>query len=117
MLLKEERVHHVSYLLATTIDLSLLKEDKFEFFSLKAGYEILSLSVEILTQGNGTIDIGITEAADYFLNDIDLAQLQTYKSSIETTIKSDTSLTLDTTARDGIIKVRMLYFTEGTMYK
>lgn len=116
-LLKAQRVHHVSYLLAETIDLSLLENDTLEIFDLKAGYELFRVSLEVVEAGTGTLDLGITNTADYFLDNISLATLETYRSKRETTIKEDTTLTLNTTARDGVIRVRVLYFTEGTMYK
>lgn len=116
-MLKQERVHHTAYMLSSEIDLSLLENDIFEVADLREGYEIMSVSVEVVEAGNGTIDVGIKDSNDYFLNDVDLATLGTYKSKIETTLKNDITLTLQTTSRDGIIKIRVFYFTESKMYK
>lgn len=107
------KIHNTSYLLAGDVDLSQLKESQTKIFELKQGYEIIHVSVEIETQGNNTLDLGITEAQDFFLNDIDLSTKGIFKSKVEATIKQDTFLTLTTDSRDGIIKVRVLYFTPG----
>ena len=117
MLHKTDRIHHTSYLLAHTINLEELQEDTTEIFDLKAGYEILDASVEVVETGNGTIDLGLGEEKDFFLNDIDLGAKESFKSKIVTTIKENAPLVLDTTARDGIIKVRIHYFTESQMIK
>lgn len=111
------KIHNTSYLLAEEIHLSQLKESQTKIFELKQGYEIIHVSVEIETQGNNTLDLGITEAQDFFLNDIDLSTKGIFKSKVEATIKADTSLTLTTDSRDGIIKVRVLYFTPGRIDK
>lgn len=113
-----DRIHPLGYLLAQEINLKELESNTAPIFKLKEGTEVISCSVEILEKSTqaGSIDLGITSDTDFFLNDIDLTQSKTYKSSVETTLKDDTDLTIETTAREGIIKVRLLYFTPGTIY-
>lgn len=116
-MVKTNRIHALGYLLAHEIDLSELTEDKAEVFYLKEGSEILSLSIEITEESqSGTIDIGISESADFFLNDIDLTKKETFKSKVETMLKDDTMLTIETSERSGKVKLRCLYFTPGTIY-
>ena len=107
------KVHNTMYLLAEEIHLSQLKEAQTKIFELKQGYEIIHISIEIETAGSGILDLEITENQDFFLNDIDLSTKGIFKSKVEATIKADTSLTLTTDSRTGIIKVRILYFTPG----
>ena len=117
-MLKDERVNHTSYLINTEIDLSELENDVTEIADLKVGSEILQVSVEVTKAGAGTIDLGISDKNDFFLNDIDLATAdESYISKVITTLKDNVSLVLDTTSRDGVIKVRVLYFTESKMIK
>lgn len=107
------KVHNTSYLLAEQIHLSQLKEAQNKIFELKQGYEIIHISIEIEEIGSGVVDLGTTQSQDFFLNDIDLSTKGIFKSKVEATIKQDTFLTLTTDSRDGIIKVRVLYFTPG----
>lgn len=117
-MVKTDRIHPLGYLIAHEINLAHLEQDKNEIAILRGGSEVLSCSVEILEKSNqaGTIDIGTSEESDFFLNDIDLTQKANYKSKVETTLKDDTNLILETTAREGIIKIRLLYYTAGTIY-
>lgn len=116
-MLKQERVHHTAYMLSSEIDLSLLENDIFEVADLREGSELMSVSVTIEKVGTGKIDLGTTESKDYFLDNINLDTIATYRTKFETTLKTDTTLTLETTSRDGIIKIRVFYFTESKMYK
>lgn len=116
-MIKTDKIHPLGYLVAQEINLAQLTYDKAEIFKLREGSEVIGVSVEILEKANtGTFDLGITDDTDFFLNDIDLTTQKIHKSSIETTIKADTNLTIETTAREGIIKVRMLYFSPGQIY-
>lgn len=118
-MLKAERVNHTSYLLNEVIDLSELENDILEIADLKAGYTILQTHVEIVEAGTGTADLGNADTKDFFVNDIDLAAAEgtCYTSKRRTTLKDDIVLTLDTASRDGVIAVRVFYFTESKMFK
>lgn len=117
-MLKTDRIHHTSYLLSTEIDLSELKDNKAEIFDLKQDYEILSLSLEVLDDNlTGTIDVGLGKEKEYFLNDIDLSKKEVFKSKVEATIKHDSSVVIETTARQGKLRLRIFYFTPSTMYR
>lgn len=110
-------VHATSYLFSEEIDLSALEKDSNECFKLNEGYEILSLSVEILEIGEGTLDIGIESNPELFLDNISLSTKEVYKSRQEKTIATDTHLILKTSARSGKIKIRAHYFTKGKMQR
>ena len=121
---RTDLIHHTGYLLAYEVNLEELEEDITALFQLKAGYEIIDVSIEVVKEGTGTVDLGLDMkletgdlASDFFLNDIDLAAKESFKSKIVTTIKENANLILDTTSREGIIKVRVHYFTESKMIK
>ena len=112
-----DRIHALGYLIAHEINLENLKEDKNNIFLMREGSEILSASIEVIEKADaGTIDVGFDFASDFLLNDIDLSAEAVHKSRVETRLKQDAMLTIETSARKGKIKVRVLYFTSGTIY-
>lgn len=114
MFKKADQIHCLGYLLSEEINLAHLESDETTLFTLKSGTEILSVSAEIIEKANtGTFDFGITGSTDFFLNDIDLTRQEVFKSKMETKIKEDVDLILDTNAREGIIRIRVFYFNPG----
>lgn len=116
-MLKFDRVHHNSYLFSQEIDLSLLSDDKAEIFELKQDYEIISLSIEILETDTETIDVGLIDDTQYFLDNIATNNKEVFESKVKTTIKENDCLCIETKARNGKIKLRVFYFTPSTMYR
>ena len=112
-----DRIHALGYLVAHEINLENLKEDKNNIFLMREGSEILSASIEIIEKADaGTIDVGFDFSSDFLLNDIDLSTQAVHKSKVDTRLKQDSMLTIETSERKGRIKVRVLYFSSGTIY-
>lgn len=112
-----EKVHNTCYLLSHEIDLSTLTQDSVDIFRLRGGYEIVSMSMNVVEIGDGIVDIGTTNTQDAFLNDISLSEKNNYQCIRHVEIPEDTFLTLNTTSRKGIIKIKLFYFTAGQIIK
>lgn len=108
-----DKVHNQCYLFAQEIDLSLLQEDSNILMDLRPNEEILSASIEVLEAGTGTASLGTDLESKFFLGDVDLGAKEVYKTKKECSVADFSKLVLETAARDGKIKVKMLFFTAG----
>ena len=114
----KQRVKNISYLAKTDIDLSTLKDNTYEAVALPAGAEIMSIDLEVAEQAQAAtkLDIGLKNAnthdTDFFANDLDINAKNYKKSSVVTTAKqaSQITLTFDTKPSAGRVVLRVVYF-------
>ena len=70
----QQYVQNVSHLIGVEVDLSTLTTEETPLVSVPNGSEILHVSVEVeeISDVGVTIDLGVKDRIDYFLNDIAL---------------------------------------------
>lgn len=106
-----QKVKHTSYLAKSVIDFSQV-EQEFQAVVLPKNAEILQVSLEVTSTTTGTIDVGLNDTKDFFMNDIDLSNAQTSTSNKITSLKENSFITINASAAltSGEAVLRVFYF-------
>ncbi|PZT47729.1 hypothetical protein B6S12_07660 [Helicobacter valdiviensis] len=113
----KQKVHNVSYLAVTTLNLKDLKSSEVIAFPL--GAEICDVSLEVQEAGDAglTCNLGLLGSEDFFANGIDLSTIGHHSSSIKHTCKDKGAITItpSSVATKGSVKIRVFYFLPSTI--
>lgn len=106
-----QRVKNVSYLSKIVVDLDSVGTE-YEALVLPRGAEVLQVSLEVLEEVSGTLDVGLNETQDFFINDLSLDQKKVSVSAKVCEIKevSFVKLKLTNEVASGKVALRVLYF-------
>ncbi|MDL0101901.1 hypothetical protein NYG95_08550 [Campylobacter felis] len=106
-----QRVKNVSYLSKIVVDLDSVGTE-YEALVLPRGAEVLQVSLEVLEEVSGTLDVGLNETQDFFINDLNLNQKNVSVSAKVCEIKevSFVKLKLTNEVASGKVALRVLYF-------
>lgn len=90
----KQRVKPERYLVKSVINLADVKAEIFEAITLPANAEVMSVNVEVIeAAGSGTtLDVGLGEDGDRFINDVDLSVANVNFQSSVVTMTNDASI-------------------------
>lgn len=109
----QQRVKHVAYLAKAVIKLDEV-EQNHQALVLPNGAEVIQVSLEVTqpNTGGGTLDVGLNEVNDFFMNDIDATKIDSSTSGKITALKELSFITLNANAKlnDGEVVLRAQYY-------
>lgn len=114
----QQRVHHISYLAVSSVELNALSQTAKDYILIPKGANIIDVKLEVEdSEGKGEVEVALSGAGVKFFENTALDSSETQKrflsSSIHTSTKENDTLSIKLTSgsfSSGKVIIKALYF-------